>query len=56
MMSVQEEQPGPETTSEEDSFDPWKTYFSKQFNNLFQRGGQIRNCFKLKKKDGAIKG
>ena len=43
MLSVQEEQPGPETTSEEDSLDPWQTYFSKQFNNLFHRVGQIKN-------------
>ena len=26
-MSVQEEQPGAETTGEEDSLDPWQTYF-----------------------------
>ena len=42
-MSVQEEHPGPETTSEEDSLDPWQTYYSKQFNNLFHRVGKIKN-------------
>ena len=50
MMSVQEEQPGPETTSEEDSLKPWQTYFSKQFKIFFQRGSQSRNCFKLRKR------
>ena len=42
VMSVQEERPGHETTSKEDSSDPWQTYFSKQFNNLFHRVSQIK--------------
>ena len=42
-MSVQGEQAGPEATEEEDSLDPWQTYFSKQFNNLFNRVGKIKN-------------
>ena len=43
VMSVQGEQPGAETTGEEDPLDPWQTYFSKQFNNLFHRVGKIEN-------------
>ena len=43
VMSVQGEQPGAETSSEDDSLDPWQTYFSKQFNNLFHRVGKIKN-------------
>ena len=43
VMSVQGEQPGAETIGEEDPLDPWQTYFSKQFNNLFQRVGKIEN-------------
>ena len=42
-MPVQEEQLGAETTSDEDSLDPWQTYFSKQLNNLFHRVGKIKN-------------
>ena len=43
VMSVQGEQPGAETPSEEDSLDPWQTYFSKQINNLFHRVGKIKS-------------
>ena len=43
-MSVQGEQPGAKTTGGEDSLDPWQTYFSKQFNNLFHRVGKNKNC------------
>ena len=41
-MSVQGKQPGAETSSKEDSLDPWQTYFSKKFNNLFHRVGKIK--------------
>ena len=43
VMSVQGEQPGAETSSKEDSLDPWQTYFSEQFDNLFHRIGKIKN-------------
>ena len=43
VMSVQGKQPGAETSSEEDSLNPWQTYFSKQFDNLFHRVGKIKN-------------
>ena len=43
VISVQEEQLGAETTSEEDSLDPWQTYLSKQFNNLFHRVVKTKN-------------
>ena len=43
VMSVQGEQPGAETPREENSSDPWQTYFRKQFNNLFQGVGKIKN-------------
>ena len=43
VMSMQGEQPGAEATEEEDSLDPWQIYFSKQFNNLFNRVGNIQN-------------
>ena len=43
VMSVQGEQPRAETSSKEDSLDPWQTYFSKQFNNIFLRVGKIKN-------------
>ena len=43
VMSVQRKQPGAETSSKEDSLDPWQTYFSEQFDNLFHRVGTIEN-------------
>ena len=43
VMSVQGEKLEAEATGEDDSLDPWQTYFSKQFNNLFHRVGKIRN-------------
>ena len=43
VMSVQGKQLGAETSSEEDSLDPWQTYFSKQFDNLFHRVGKIKS-------------
>ena len=43
VMSFQGEQPGAKTTGEEDPLDPWQTYFSQQFNNLFHRVGKIKN-------------
>ena len=43
VMSVQGEQPGAETTREDDSLDPRQTYFSEQFNNRFHRVGKIKN-------------
>ena len=43
VLSGQGEQPGDEAEGEEDSLDPWQTYFSKQFNNLFHSVGKIKN-------------
>ena len=43
VLSAQGEQPGDKAEGEEDSLDPWQTYFSKQFNNLFHRVGKIKN-------------
>ena len=43
VMSVQGEQPGADATEEEDSLDPWQNYFSKQFKNLFNRVGKVKN-------------
>ena len=43
VMSVQNDQSGAEATEVEDSLDHWQTYFSKQFENLFNRVGKIRN-------------
>ena len=43
VMSVQGEQPGAEATEGEVSLDPWQIYFSKQFKNLFNRVGKIKN-------------
>ena len=43
VMSVQGEQPEAEATEEEDSLDSWQIYFRKQFNNLFNRVGKIKN-------------
>ena len=43
VMSVQGEPPGAEATEEEDSLDTYQIYFSKQFNNLFNRVGKIKN-------------
>ena len=43
VMSVQGEQARAEATEEEGSLDPWQTYFSKQFNNLFNRVGKTKN-------------
>ena len=43
VMSVQGEHFGAEVTEGEDSLDPWQIYFSKQFNNLFNRVGKIKN-------------
>ena len=42
-MSSQGEQQGAETSIKEDSLDPWQTYFSKQFNDLFHRVAKIKN-------------
>ena len=43
VMSVQGEKPGVESTEGEGSLDPWQIYFSKQFNNLFNRVGKIKS-------------
>ena len=43
VMSVQGEKPGAEATEGEESLDPWQMYFSKEFNNLFNRVGKIKN-------------
>ena len=43
VMSVQGEQPGAERSSVEKSLDPWQTYYSKQFINLFRRVNKIKN-------------
>ena len=42
-MSVQGEQPGAEATEGEDSLDPWQISFSRQFNNIFNKVGKIKN-------------
>ena len=42
-MPVQGEQPGAEMSNVEESLDPWQTYFSRQFKNLFHRVGKIKN-------------
>ena len=43
VMSVQGDQSGADATEVEDSLDLWKIYFSKQFENLFNRVGKIKN-------------
>ena len=43
VMLVQNDQLAAEATEVEDSLDNWQTYFSKQFENLFNRVGKIKN-------------
>ena len=43
VMSVQSDQSAAEATEVEDSLEHWQTYFSKQFENLFNRVGKIKN-------------
>ena len=43
VMSVQSDQSAAEATEVEDSLDHWQTYFSKQFENFFNRVGKIKN-------------
>ena len=43
VMSVQSDQGTVEETDVEDSLDNWQIYFSKQFENLFNRVGKIKN-------------
>ena len=42
-MSVKSDQATAEATDVEDSLDNWQIYFSKQFENLFNRVGKIKN-------------
>ena len=43
VMLVQNDQSAAEATEVEDSLDNWQIYFSKQFENLFNRVGKIKN-------------
>ena len=42
VMSVQSDQSAVEATDVADSLDHWQTYFSKQFENLFNRVGKMK--------------
>ena len=43
VMLVQNDQLAAEATEVEDSLDNWQIYFSKHFENLFNRVGKIKN-------------